>query len=263
MSHKDNRERIFEDLVGVDTYYTRFTKKKSDLMLYIAFNEANFGGNPNDEVSFTLKLRAAKFFIVVEDKTLKIDPRSIWIPATDHENDMEQIDVLSHEIGLKANADMITGAGLGANYTRKSETTTKQNHKMGGIKTSYQPINKNKPCWILKPHLEGQVLQGGAWEGRKELLKLVDKRTNPKHVLSSVKLIVQCNRKDLDIIDLKYLENKGVFKDFQNKEKEKIAMEMIKNALIKYELSERGLSANDISRDHAVIPLADILVEKE
>ncbi len=262
MDDRNNSERIFKDLVGVITYYERFTNKKSDLLLYISFNEATFGGSLNDEISFKLKISAAKFFIVIEDKTLKIAPSSIWIPDTKDENDMEQTEVRTHEMNAGVSADLFVGAGASAGYTNKKETTTKQNHKMGGIKTIYASANSDKPCWVLKPYVDGHVLEGGAWDDRKKLLTLLDERTDTKHVLSSVKLIVQCERKDLKIISPKYLDG-NVLKKFRTKKKEKIAIEMIKNALIDYELAERSLSVDDISRDHAIIPLADILVETE
>ncbi len=264
MDDRNNRERIFKDLVGVSTYYEKFINKKSDLLLYISFNEATFGGNPNDKISFTLKLSAAEFFIVIEDKTLKIDPSSIWIPRTNVENDMEQTEVRTHEVNVGASADLFGGAGAKAGYTHKKETATKQNHKMGGIKVVYHPMSKNKCCWILKPYLDGDVLEGGAWDDRKKLLTLVDQRTDTKHVLSSVKLIVQCKRKDLEISPPAFLEKnileKHTLEKLQTKKKDKIAIEMIKKALMGYELIGKK---SDISRDHAIIPLADILVEIE
>lgn len=262
MNDRDNRVRIFKGLVGVNTYYEKFINKKSDLLLHISFNEATFGGSPNDEISFTLKISAAKFFIVIEDNTLEIDPRSIWMPPTNLENDMEQTEVQTHGVNVGASADMLVGAGAKAEYTNKKEITTKQNRKTGGIKAIYISADNDKPCWILKPYVDGQVLEGGAWDDRKKMLTLLDKRTDTKHVLSSVKLIVQCLRKDLKISPPKYLDE-NVLKNFQTKKKEKIAIEMIKDALIDYELAERDLSADDISHEHAIIPLADILVETE
>ena len=265
LNDRDNRERIFKELVGVSAYYKRFTKRKSDLMLYIAFNEATFGGNPSDEVSFTLKLRKAEFFILIEDNTLKIDPSSIWMPDTDHGNDMEQTVVRKHGVHVEASADMCVGAdtcvgaGASAGYTNEKETTTKRNHKLGGIKVSHHPINEYEYCWTLNPYLKKHFLQDGAWNGSKKFLTLVDKRTNPKHVLSSVKLIVRCKRKDLHISSLKYLD-KNILKKIETNKKKKIAMEMIKKALINYELMDKK---NDISPEHAIIPLANILVKEE
>ena len=262
MNDRDNRVRIFKGLVGVNTYYEKFINKKSDLLLYISFNEATFGGKPNDEISFTLKISAAKFFIVIEDKTLKIDPSSIWIPRTNVENDMEQMVVRTQGVNAEVSANMLVGVGAKAGYAHKKAIITKQNRKMGGIKARYISADSDEPCWILRPYVDGRVLEGGAWDDRKKMLTLVDQRTDTKHVLSSVKLIVQCLRKDLRIISPKYLDE-NVLKDFQTKKKEKIAIEMIKDALIDYELAERDLSADDISHEHAIIPLADILVETE
>ncbi len=259
MNDRDNRERIFKELVGVSSYYKKFTKKKSDLMLYIAFNEATFGGNSNDEVSFTLKLRKAEFFILIEDRTIKVAPSSIWIPDTDYGNDMEQTVVRKHGVNVGASVDPFVGAGVKAEYINKKETTSKQNHKLGGIKVSHHPVNEYEYCWKLEPYLKKHFLQDGAWNGSKKFLTLVDKRTNPKHVLSSVKLIVQCKRKDLKISSLKYLD-KNILKGIETNKKKKIAVEMIKKALIGYELIDKK---NDISREHAIIPLANILVKEE
>ena len=262
MSDRDNRVKIFKGLVGVNTYYEKFTNKKSDLLLHISFNEATFGGKPNDKISFTVKIHVAEFFIVIEDSTLKIDPSSIWAPGIKGENDMEHTEVKTHGVNVGASADMLGGAGASAGYTHKKETTTKQNHKMSGIKVTYNSADNNKPSWVLKPYVDGDVLEGGAWDDRKKILTLLDKRTNTKHVLSSVKLIVQCERIDLEISPPKYLD-RNVLEFLQTKKKQKIAIEMIRDALIEYKLAESGLSVKEVSYDRFPIKLADILVERK
>ncbi len=263
-----NNKRIFNNLVAVEIDCDKITEsnKETDLMLYISFNEARLGGNPNDKVSFKVQVHKAECFIIVgeeieKNENVMIDKSSILRTNPSHEKEIEEGAGESSKKYLKGNLSLgkIFNIGASAGKTVGSEKTIKKTYKAGSINYTYHPISKNQLGWILTPEAGSSNLQGSVWNGSQKMLKLIDKRIDPKHILASVKLIIECRRDDLRITNIKYSNPASRIKNLSTTKKS-LAIEVIKNVLIEYKLADKN---SDISQDYAIIRLADILVETE
>ena len=263
-----NNKQIFRNLVAVEIDCDKITEsnKETDLMLYMSFNEARLGGNPNDKVSFKVKVHKADFFIIVGEGTEKnenvmIDKSSILRANPSHEKEIEEGAEESSKKYLKGNLGLGKIFNIGANVgkTDGSEKTIKKTYKAGSINYTYHPISKNQLGWLLTPEAGSSNLQGSVWNGRQKMLKLIDKRIDPKYILASVKLIIECRRDDLKITNIKYSNPRSRIKNLSTTKKS-LAIEVIKNDLIEYKLADKN---SDISQDYAIIRLADILVATE
>ena len=263
-----NNKRIFSNLVAVEIDCDKITEsnKETDLMLYMSFNEARLGGNPNDKVSFKVQVHKAECFIIVgegaeRNENVVIDKSSVLRINPSHEKDIEESAGESSKKYLKGNLSLgkFFNIGAGAGKTDGSEKTIKKTYKAGNIDYTYHPVSKNQLRWLLTPEAGSSNLQGSVWNGSQKMLKLIDKRIDPKHILASVKLIIECRRDDLRITNIKYSNPRSKIKNL-NPKKRLLAIEMIKNALIEYKLTDKS---DDISHDYAIIRLADILVETE
>ncbi len=266
MDDRNNRERIFKDLVGVSSRYEKnpTTDKGHNLLVGVAFNEAVFGRDPDDEVSFKLKVRAAKLMVMVKDPRLQTDLNSILNTNPSHNWEIEETSGQSNETSFGAEVKLKINPELNVNAGNKENLEIGQikRYEAGPIDYFYYPdANKNYHTWILNPYLNKEHLQGNVWNGDKKLLTVIDSSNDPDSVLSPIKIIIRCNREDLDIINS---EKSGLFTKKPRvftKKQNNIAMEMIKDALIECKLAESDLSVKKISHNHASIPLADILVE--
>ncbi len=264
MDDRNNRERIFKDLVGVSSRYEKnpTTDKGHNLLVYVSFNEAVFGRNPDDKVSFKLKVHAAKLIVMVKDPRLQTDLSSILKNNPSHNREIVEKSGQSNETSLNRGGKLAIKPELStkSGNTKNLETEQTKRYEAGPIDYNYHPdTDKNYHTWILKPYSDEIHLQGNVWDGDKKLLTVIDNRNDPDGISPAIKIIIECKSEDLDIIDLKYSKTPGIF----TKEKEYIAMEMIKEALIEYKLAESDLSVKSISHDYSVIKLADILVEIE
>ena len=263
-----NNKRIFSNLVAVEIDCDKITEsnKETDLMLYMSFNEARLGGNPNDKVSFKVQVHKAECFIIVgeeieKNENIMIDKNSILRTNPSHEKEIEEGAGQSNQKiwGGVLRLKKAVGLDINTSRTDSSQETIKKTYKAGSINYTYHPISKNQLGWILTPEAGSSNLQGSVWNGSQKMLKLIDKRIDPKHILASVKLIIECRRDDLRITNIKYSNPASRIKNLSTTKKS-LAIEVIKNTLIEYKLADKN---SDISQDYAIIRLADILVETE
>ncbi len=263
MDDRNSSERIFKDLVGVSSRYEKnpAMDKGHNLLVCVSFHEAVFGKKSDDKVSFKLKIFAAELMVMVNDPLLQIDLKSILKSNPSDNREIEETSGQSSQKSFNAGGKLRINPELSAKAGSTENLGTRQTerYKAGPIDYRYHPIDDKQHLWVLAPYPNKKHLQGNVWNGDKELLTVIDNRNDPDTISPSIKIIIECKREDLDIIDLEYLKPWSL----HIKEKEYIAMEMIKDALIEYKLVESGLSVKEISHRYFPIKLADILVEIE
>ncbi len=264
-----NNERIFRNLVAVEPRYRQSTKtnKERDLIVYTSFNEAIFGGKKDNKISFKLKLSKVEFFIIVDNNKLQIDEESILRINPSHKREIEEKQGKLSQKSLGGSLDLSANPKVGIKADNKENLATErtQRYEAGRINYDYHPVNKNEPRWILKPYSGETYLQGSVWGDDEKLLTFIDNGTSPNHLASSARLIIQCRRENLHIIDIQCSNDSGIYYHFSKQEKidyknELIAIEEIKDFLIEHGLADKNLSSTDILHKHAIIKIADIPV---
>ncbi|KPD12821.1 hypothetical protein [Phaeobacter sp. 11ANDIMAR09] len=265
---KSNLSKSLSEIVSVESWYTRFSEenRESDFFMHVRFQEAVFGGEPEQSVRFRLRLRKADVVVSVEEP-LKIPKSSVRrdrlnVEATYEQERTEEkgADICGEVSGEVSPLGAKGNLRLTANAAQKVGETTKSTRKLraSGTLVEHSVDLDGNNRWSFSP-VGGEHLLGQAFDRTDPLMKV--KHVEPmKKISPVVKVQVKCLREDIDILDL---EPKTVSKRLLRRGVGEAVKLRLAEAIIKDTLASEGLEFEGVAEKFASITVADVISEDE
>lgn len=263
-----NRGRSLNEVVAIEAWHKRFDAetKESDLFLHVKFQEAAFGGRPQDVVRFKVALRKAHVVVMPEDP-IRVPRAHVRRDRLSVEAETSLVEgkkrTVSNAFGLTGKLGKSGGDGSASlEAKRASDKHSSEEHKVSvrhsGFLTEHSQTQDSEDCWTFEPALGG-VLKGNAFKNTESILRMIYKGEVSK-VPAIVKVQVRCLREDIEIIGLEPKEGHeaelmtGIGRD----RKLALAEEIIKDILI-----ENQLFFEDVSEKYSRVVVAEVIAEDE
>ena len=173
MASNSNTQRVLRQIVSVEAWHDSFCEGSPTVELFasIRFNESRFGGEPGDQIQFTLTLKNAQLVIIpVESGNLNIPNASVRRDQSEASVASETTQASSKEATadmsgnaefslVKAKAGAKANAAAKAAMSAATTQTMKQSHR--GIIPEHAHDGEHHR-WIFRPAM-GEVLVGHGW----------------------------------------------------------------------------------------------------
>jgi len=215
----------------------------------LTFKLAVMGDDPESNLTFVLGIKKAELiFVLPSDSNCAVVPNSVV-----RDGGRENVEV-TNEIGSELTktgkiasrvsiANLAPGAGLASEsgFSGRDYDKTKIVEKLPKIK-SLHLSDGGQHSWIIRPGVEGQILEGKVWSQENMRRLNVNILAGKSKIEPFCKIEVKCRADDLSITDIKIKRPKfGDFVKLRNKNKEKAVEAFLVNFLHEKGLLEKTI----------------------
>jgi hypothetical protein len=268
---RDNKKRLFVDLVSLEAWHDPFTVSDSHIGVFVevSFSQARMGGD-DDEIPFTFRLRLKRALLSIEaEHPLRLQRETVArdIP----QGEVKLTAIRQAKVAVKANLSakaalsprslaMNIATGLEAGAERSQERLASIEKAIPEILCMPKPAGGRAYMWELEPTF-ADFLEGQPWEPTTQprLAFSGFRKTDPLEPAIQVRL--SCKVEDLAISDIQHKDKSvaaRIKRAGRRKVNEAAAIQHIKRVLHSHDLV-----VSDTSNRFKSVVLGDVLAQPE
>ncbi|NYS24354.1 hypothetical protein HUK65_05055 [Rhodobacteraceae bacterium 2376] len=265
-----NNLRTLASVVSLDGWIGEFEDNNhATVHVDVVFQEASFGADPADKVSFRIRLKRAQILLnVPENEPLTIRresiARTVVSDCTEIETtrETEASAKAAASVAAKVNQGLSLGADANAETRAALRTQSSTRRSVGRFLVQHFK-EQERYGWTISSS-DGQPMDGAPWDAGAEP-RLTVKRAqerNSEGNKPSMKIVIRCRREDIEILDLepKHPAITEKLRMSAHRARHIAAAEQV----IKRAIERKGfLTAPDLSNKDSVVMVADMVVMEQ